>query len=143
MAKKSSKTKYHLSLAGEYGVCSELSKRGFDVSMTLGNAKAVDVWVLRNNGSYARIEVKTTRGKKFVTGFFQKYYNVSNPSHPDFWVLVYIDVNDVSHYYILTHQEMGNLQMVRNGMTTWAPVNGVDNVLLRDVKTFEDDWDKI
>lgn len=139
----SSTAKYQLCMAGEYGVCSELSKRGFNVSMTLGNAKGVDVWALRKDMSYARIEVKTTRGNSFVTGFFQKYDDISNPNHPDYWVLVHIDANNISHYYVLTHKEMGDLQMARNGMASWGPVKGVDNVPLRQVKKYEDDWGKI
>ncbi len=140
---KSFLTKSQLSMAGEYGVCSELSKRGLDVALTMGNTKVVDVWVLRNDGSYVRVEVKTTKGNRFVTGFFQKYFDKTNPNHPDYWVLVYIDANNVSHYFVLTHQEMGDLQMHRNGMTGWHHVVGVDNVLLSQVRPFEDQWHKI
>lgn len=135
--------KQQLQMAGEYGVCSELSKRGYDVSLTLGNAKAVDVLVRMPNNTYRTIEVKTTRGTRFVTNFFQKYGNRSTP-HPDYWVLVRIDANGVSHYYVLTHDEMGQVQMARNGMTTWATVpKGVDNVLLRHVSQYGDQWNKI
>ena len=70
---KTSKEKYRLSMAGEYGVCAELSKRGFDASITFGNAKATDVVIILENKSFRRIEVKTTRSTRFVTGFFQKY----------------------------------------------------------------------
>ena len=135
--------KYRLCLAGEFGVCSELSKLGYDVNITMGNAKAVDV-VLFKNGSCVRIEVKTSRSSRFVTNFFQKYYDPSEGIHPDFWVLVHIDKDNKSHYYILSHQEMGDVQMKRNGMTAWAKVDGCDNVLLKDVKGYgEGMWDKI
>lgn len=131
-------------MAGEYGVCAELSKRGYDVSLTFGNAKAVDIFVHLSNGSYKRIEVKTTMSERFVTGFFQKYYDLSSNNHPDFWVLVYIDKGLSSHYYILSHQEMGNVQMKRNGMTSWAQVgNGCDNVSRCSVVGYEDKWTKI
>ena len=136
------KEKYQLSMAGEYGVCAELSKRGFDVSITMGNAKAVDIFVVIGT-VLRRIEVKTTRSTKFVTNFFQKYYNPSQ-SHPDYWVLVYIDSNNNFRFFVLTHQEMGDVQMQRNGMNSWIQnPGGVDNVLLKHVIEFENQWDKI
>lgn len=38
--------KYLLHLAGEYRVCSELNKRGVFATITYGNRKAVDVYVI-------------------------------------------------------------------------------------------------
>ena len=139
---KNQTERFRLSMAGEYGVCAELSKRGYDVSITMGNAKAVDVYVFTGN-VVRRIEVKTTRSNKFVTGFFQKYFDPSQ-CHPDYWVLVHIDSQNISHFFILTHQEMGNVQMQRNGKNTWGPnPGGVDNVLLKHIVQFENMWSKI
>lgn len=140
------RAKYLLSMAGEYGVCSELCKRDYAVSMTFGNAKAVDVVVSitdPNGCVHSRfVEVKTTRSHRFVTGFFQKY-DANSCWHPDYWVLVYIDSADVSHYYVLSHQEMGDTQMKRNGMTSWQKIVGVDNVPLSLVSCYENQWNKI
>ena len=139
---KNQTERFRLSMAGEYGVCAELSKRGYDVSITMGNAKAVDVYVFTGN-VVRRIEVKTTRSNKLVTGFFQKYFDPSQ-CHPDYWVLVHIDSQNISHFFILTHQEMGNVQMQRNGKNTWGPnPGGVDNVLLKHIVQFENMWSKI
>ena len=90
---KSAKEKYKLSMAGEYGVCAELCKRGFDASITFGNMKATDIFVVSGT-VLRRIEVKTTRSTKFVTNFFQKKYFNPSQSHPDYWVLVHIDSNE-------------------------------------------------
>jgi len=139
---KSNEEKYRLSMSGEYGVCTELSKRGYNVSITLGNMKATDILVYINT-TLRRIEVKTTRSNRFVTGFFQKYFNPSQ-CHPDYWVLVHVDSNNYSRYFVLTHQEMGNIQMQRNGMASWKQnTKGVDNVLLKHVSQFENQWNKI
>ena len=138
---KSSVEKYKLSMAGEYGVCAELLKRGFDASITMGNAKATDVMIFLDDKSFRRIEVKTTRSTRFVTGFFQKYYD-KDKIHPDFWALVQIDEENNSHYYILTHEEMGEVQMKRNEMDKWEKIDGCDNVLLRDLDSFKEQWDK-
>lgn len=68
---KQSKEKHRLSMAGEYGVCAELSKRGFDVSITMGNAKATDVMMFLEDKSFIRIEVRTIgKGLKVVTMFY-------------------------------------------------------------------------
>lgn len=139
---KSSTEKYELSMAGEYGVCAELSKRGYDASITLGNAKATDVVIFLEDKSFRRIEVKTTRSTRFVTGFFQKYYD-KDKIHPDFWILVQIDAENVSHYFILTHEEMGKVQMDRNEMDDWERIEGCDNVLLRDLEPFKEKWETI
>ena len=58
-------------MAGEYGVCAELFKRGFDANITYGNMKATDIIILMPDKTYRRIEVKTSRETRFVTGFFQ------------------------------------------------------------------------
>ena len=134
--------KQQLGMAGEYSVCAELLKKGYNASITMGNTKAVDVYVFTANG-LRRIEVKTTRSNKFVTGFFQKYFDPSQ-CHPDYWVLVHIDSQNISHFFILTHQEMGNVQMQCNGKKTWRPnPGGVDNVLLKNIVQFENKWSKI
>ncbi len=138
-----SKKKYRLSMAGECGVCAELSKRGFDASITFGNAKATDVMIFQEDKSFKRIEVKTSRSTRFVTGFFQKYYNINQSPRPDFWIFVHIDEDNKSHYYILTHEEMGYVQMKRNKMEAWERIIGCDNVLLRDLEPFKEQWDKL
>lgn len=141
--------KQFLGLAGEYGVCAELSKRGIPCSLTFGNAKAADVLVFGKQGqkSCYIIEVKTSKSTRFVTNFFQKYGDKNKQPHPDFWVIVHIDEKDenlTSSYHILTHEEMGQVQMERNKMTKWEPApKGCDNVLLQHIKQFEGKWDTI
>jgi hypothetical protein len=87
-------------------------------------------------------EVKTTRSKKIVTGFFQKF-KTENTIHPNFWIFVLIDKNNISRYFILSHLELAEVQKKRNGMTKWSYINGVDNVLLENFENFENCWDKI
>ena len=133
--------KQRLGLAGEYGVCSELLKRGYDASLTLGNAKAIDI-ILIQSGTVKTIEVKTSKSNRIVTGFFKKYPTPTSP-HPDYWVLVHIDSFSKSRFFILTHSEMASLQMQRNGVSLWASTNGVDTVLLSSLQPYEDQWSKI
>lgn len=135
--------KYLVSLAGEYGVCAELSKRGIPCSLTYGNAKAADVIVfgMQERKTCYVVEVKTSKSTRFVTGFFQKYGDKNKQPHPDFWVIVHVNESGENQYYILTHEEMGQVQMERNKMTEWEPApKGCDNVLLQHIQQFEGKW---
>ena len=78
--------KWQIGLAGEMRVCAEFLKRGYNASITYGNAKATDIILLGAGGKYLRVEVKTSfNGRNFVTGYFPKY---SQPRAitPDLWV---------------------------------------------------------
>ena len=144
MAAKNAIDKYMLGMCGEYAVCSELLKRGKMASITMGNAKSVDIIVTNPSSSqYKKIEVKTSQTTKFVTSFFRKYYDINMP-HPDIWVLVHIDADTKAvRYFILEHEELGNIQMNRNKISSWQYSNGCDNVLLKQVLGYENRWDII
>ena len=140
---KGQRKRQQLTMAGEYAVCAELSKLGFDVNLTLGNSKGVDILVFFEDKTYTRIEVKTTRSNKhIITGFFQKYYDI-NKLHPDIWVLVQIDNENKFHFFVLTHNEVAELQMIRNKQTEYVKNNGVDNLLISDLLKYENMWEKI
>jgi hypothetical protein len=146
MKKKTTDEKHYLNLAGEYGVCSELAKRGITANITLGHHKAADVLVVDTNTKRAIIiEVKTTRSDRIVTGFFQKYKTPTTTPAPDFWVIVQIDEENLSQFYILSHQEMAQAQMKRNSMNEWKEVKGgVDNILIKELgDTYKNNWQKL
>jgi hypothetical protein len=135
--------KYFLGLAGEYAVCSELAKRNIQANLTLGNNKSIDIILVDENNTDTTIEVKTSNKNRFVTGFFQKYKTQETP-HPDFWILVTIDKTFHTRFFILSHEELAKIQMVRNKITSWAEnKGGVDNVLVEHVIDFENSWDKL
>jgi hypothetical protein len=50
-------------LAGEYFVAAELYKRGFSVALTIGNAKAIDLFAEKGTKS-ANVQVKAIRVRK-------------------------------------------------------------------------------
>lgn len=164
--KKTKIDKYHLSLAGEYRVASELLKRGLNATVTFGHAKSADVIAYGSNRKATVIEVKTTQQKKFVTSFYNKYKTPEH-EHPDFWVFVQIqaepDHNFTERFFILSHAELSIIQAkcnrayrIRCGDVTkrqrlsWEDhyrltndARGVDNVKLPVVEEYEDKWDKI
>lgn len=151
--------KYYLSLAAEYRVTSELLIRGLDACVTFGNMKAADVVVWGQNRQVKLIEVKASQRGRFVTNFYQKF-KTKKQQHPNFWVLVDIDVKDC-RFFVLSHSELANIQanrniarrvargtMVAGEKMTWNEMhklvkNGVDNVLTADVETYENKWEKI
>src|SRR6185369_11694917 len=52
-------------LAGEFFVAAELLKRGLQTSLTLGNAKAIDLFAINDNGTQFTIQVKALRDRKY------------------------------------------------------------------------------
>ncbi len=51
-------TKYNTNLASEFFVLSMLHRRGFDAALTLGNKKAVDIFIYKENGKSISLDVK-------------------------------------------------------------------------------------
>jgi hypothetical protein len=152
--------KHLLSLAGEYRVCSELNKRGVFATVTYGNQKSVDLYVISNRHESAlKIEVKTSQKPNFVTGIGQKWNRRSkHPDPPDFWVLVQIlcgaDGFFKESFFGLTHREICRNQFARNHAFNkrykrlhrgreFDISKGVDRLPLTDVAEFKDKWLKI
>ncbi len=50
-------------LSGEFFVAAELVKRGLQASLTLGNAKAIDLFAINDKGSQFTIQVKAVRSR--------------------------------------------------------------------------------
>jgi hypothetical protein len=142
--------KYHLSLAGEYRVASELLKRDIFATITFGNAKGADLYAIGPTRRTAIIEVKSSNSSKFVTGFYQKYRDEIR-DHPDFWVLYSMMDPETEEFYVLSHTEMARAQGARNfpgKKMTYAEhaigvAKGVDNVVAKDLQKYKSAWSKI
>lgn len=104
-------SKNQLSLAGEFAVLSQLSLRGFNANLTLGNTKGVDILVSDpESGVMSRIEVKTapekiTREKGYGKGKFmywimdQKHESIIDPKL--FYCFVSIDSELQFRYFLV------------------------------------------
>lgn len=144
--------KYHLNLAGEYRACAELLRRGIFATVTFGNMKGADVIAVGSNRRAAVVEVKASSSNRFVTGYYQKY-KTREQEHPSFWVLASMpsDSNVAERFFVLTHQELGDVQARRNhGNRRYSHEAcakrykaGVDNLLIDHVINFENQWDTI
>jgi hypothetical protein len=89
-------------MAGEFFVAAELSKRGYLVSLTMGNAKAVDLFAERGGRSIC-IQVKSAGGSYCWPLSADKTKIVDNV------LFVFVALNVVGEqpdYYVLTPQEV-------------------------------------
>jgi hypothetical protein len=91
-------------IAGEMFVAAELAKRGYLVSLTIGNAKAVDLFA-EHDGQAICIQVKAIARKKSV-GWplpFEKHKII------DGVIYVCVVLNEIGSqpsYYVLTREEV-------------------------------------
>ena len=63
--------------------------------------------------------------------------------HPSIWVLVQLHETNKTRFFILTHDDLADVQMRVNKMSKWEHVNGVDNITLKEILEFENKWEKI
>lgn len=87
-------------LAGEYFVAAELYRRGFSVGMTIGNAKAIDLFANKNNKTLS-IQVKAIRNRKNVGWLIKKDKVIKDVLY------IFVNLNDQANpdYYIATAKE--------------------------------------
>lgn len=90
-------------ISGEFFVAAELSKRNFQVSISLGNAKGIDLFATNQaNDKIFQIEVKTLRKKPncftLKTARLKKEF---------IYIFVYLNSNDIQpDYYVLKGEEL-------------------------------------
>jgi hypothetical protein len=90
-------------LAGEYFVAGELYRRGYSVGMTIGNAKAIDLFAY-NDGKHISIQVKAVKNKKSVgwpmmknkveNGIIYIFVNLNDQSTPDYYVCTALEARE-------------------------------------------------
>ena len=139
--------KNDIGLAGELRVASELLKRGHRASVTFGNAKATDIVITGKKNRYVAVEVKTSKNRRnFVTGYYPKYTD-DDHRHPDVWVfyLPQRNASDGDRFFILKHEEVGEMQLLVNKGVKTEKGKGCDNiplaVLERGKDKYENRWE--
>jgi len=118
-------------LAGEYFVAAELYRRGFSIGMTIGNAKAIDLFANKDDKTIA-IQVKAIKNKKSVG------WPLMTDKILDNIVYVFVNLNEFNapEYYICTSKE------VREKIKQYSTRGIVMLTSLKD-KKYIDCWDKI
>ena len=119
-------------LAGEYFAAAELSKRGWAVAMTVGNAKAIDLFVEKGRRT-ANIQVKCISRRKNTGWPMTKSRVWSNV------IYVLVCLNDLGQpptFFVATPSEVRPRvkQYTTRGILNFGSVNSPQ---------FLDRWDKI
>ncbi len=91
-------------IAGEMFVAAELAKRGYSVSLTMGNAKAVDLFAERN-GSAICIHVKAIAHKKSI-GWPLPFDKAKIIDKVLYVCVILNPVGEAPTYYILSPHEV-------------------------------------
>ena len=127
-------------LASEFYVASILWRLGFDVSITLGHTKEVDLFA-RKNGVNVVIDVKATRGGPFLvqTRLEQKYSFAEETKA--FYIFVhwkkdFSSIKKNPTCFIVPSKE---LERFKRPIEKWK--NKTSDVLPSSLKEFEGRWD--
>ena len=130
-------TKNTTHLAGEFLVAGELSRRGYPVSITMGNAKSVDIYAESMKG-VVKIDAKAGRAK----GNWP--INKDSVQHDVFYIFVHLGTdnqikNNMSpEYFIATGKEIRRKGLI----DTWKTRQGIRYSTLKD-KQYKGNWGKI
>ncbi|HRO71313.1 MAG TPA: hypothetical protein PK951_13070, partial [Chitinophagaceae bacterium] len=118
-------------LAGEYFVAAELYRRGFSVGMTIGNAKAIDLFANKDNKTLS-VQVKAIRSKKSIGWPMMKNKVIDDVLY------IFVNLNDQANpeYYIATAQE------ARDKVKQYATRGIIDLSTLKS-ETFLNRWDNL
>lgn len=119
-------------LAGEYFVAAELYRRGYSVAMTLGNAKAIDLFA-EHDGRTVNVQVKAIARRKNVGWPIMQDRVVSGVMY------VFVCLNeppDAPTYFIATAEE------TKLKVKQYSTRGIVDLTTLRN-EQFLGRWDKI
>ena len=120
-------------LSREYFVAAELYRRGWSVAMTIGNAKAVDLFAEKNN-IVVQIQVKSIYKKSNVGWPIMK-----NSIKKD-CIYVFVNLNadkmNDPDYFICTSEEAFK-------KTKQYSTRGIMNLNLLNEPNFRDRWDKL
>jgi len=119
-------------LAGEYFVAAELYRRGYSVAVTLGNAKAIDLFAEKGTRTI-NIQVKAIRNRKSV-GWPMVHDRIL-----DNVIYIFVCLNNPGtppQYFICTPEE------ARKKVKQYSTRGIIDLTTLRE-PAYEERWDKI
>ncbi len=127
-------------LAGEFLVAGELSRRGYSVSITMGNAKAIDIFACTQEGKTIRVDVKASR--------YKTSWPVGNIDEDLYYIFVYLQdkdrliresinsINTPPEYFIVPRKDINSNQLVVH----WKNMSGIKSSSLKEYK---EKWDEL
>ena len=123
-------------LAGEFLVAGELSRRGYPVSITMGNAKAIDINANAKNGKTINIDVKASRYKtSWPVGKIEKTL---------YYIFVHLQTLDETNknmppeYFIVSGKEILDKKL----LIKWTNMSGVKykDLNTKSTKDDKEEW---
>ena len=139
------RSKHHTGWAGALGVASELSRRGYDAAITLGNTPSLDLICSSPGGESFTVQVKTASTKTWV--YVSKAALEKAPRPDLYYAIVFIppDLDAPLEYYILTSAEAkrayeGQRKTRRDG-EPYKP--GHEGLGWRDITPYVACWGKL
>ncbi len=124
-------------LAGEFLVAGELSRRGYPVSITMGNAKSVDIYA-ESEKRVIKIDAKAGRAKG-------NWPIAENAVKKDVWYIFVhlrtekqIKDNVSPEYFVVSGKEI----ISKNLITTWKTRQGIKYSTL-STDEYRERWDKL
>ena len=124
-------------LAGEFLVAGELSRRGYPVSITIGNAKSIDIYANARE-RVIKVDAKAGRGKG-------NWPIAKNSVNEDvYYIFVYlqgqnkIKNNIAPEYFVISGKEIFSKNLVE----TWKKRQGIRYSTL-NTNNYKERWDKL
>lgn len=140
-----SRSRHHTGWAGALGVASELSRRGYDAAITLGNTPSLDLICSSPGQTRFTVQVKTVTSKTWVR--IRKTMLELDPQPDLFFAIVFIPEDSAMplEYYILTNHEVyETYRRQRKTKLDGQPYRpGFEGIGWRDVKSHAARWDKL
>ncbi|MCI5093020.1 hypothetical protein [Phaeodactylibacter sp.] len=127
-------SKSHTGIASEFFVAAELSRRGYNVTLTLGNTKSIDLLVEKES-NVVPIQVKGIQRTKSIC------WSLKSTSLREDIIYVFVNLNadtlSLPEFFVLNYEEVkAHLKTVASGR------NYIDYNYLKRLD-FEDGWDRI
>ncbi len=122
-------------LAGEFLVAGELARRGYSVSITMGNAKSVDIYA-GTRETIIEVDAKALRGKSDWP------ITKESINKKEFYIFVFLQTkreinrNNPPEYFVAKGEEL--LPMIE----AWGTMQGIKYSSLNN-EGFKDRWDKL
>lgn len=139
--KKSETDKNQTGIAGELLVAGELARRCYDVSITFGTTKSIDLFIYKNDKQKA-IQVKAIHNKSANWNVKPSFNTTINP---DLYIVL-VNLNDDNldsspDFYILTYEEAVSLFnfKTKNDILTKRPWLSCSSKL----QPYKNQWSKI
>lgn len=140
------RSKHHTGWAGALAVAAELSRRGYDATITLGNTPSLDLLCAVPEGPAFKVQVKSLTAPNFV--LIPHRMLEAEPERSLFFAVVLVpppDRDDSFEFYLLSHHEVCALWqgMPKSKKDGGQYKKGFEGLNWGDVKLHRNRWDKL